>query len=219
MGPKSERRTPRREGGIALYAKVIIDIAHADVDRRFTYLGPDELPVRPGCHVRVPFGAGDRLREGFVLEQTEKAPPGTEELRLKRIHSLIDPVPVLLEDQLRLALWIRSAYNCLLVDALRLMIPAVLRGERAKVKTVRTVAVVPGIDPKAAEEELLKADGTPRAPRQWEVWQLLREAGCEMAVPDITRFIPGSGGAVRALLGKGFLTEGDHVTFRVGAAY
>ena len=187
------------------------------MDRRFTYLVPDGLPVRPGCHVRVPFGAGDRLREGFALELTEDAPPEAEGKKLKQVHSLIDPVPVLLLDQLRLALWIRSAYNCLLVDALRLMIPSVLRGERAKVRTVRTVAAAPDAGEEAARAALLRPDGTPRAPKQWEVYRLLREAGCEMAVSDIARFIPGSGSAIRALLARGLLTESGHVTFRTPA--
>ena len=39
-----------------MFAKVIVDIAHAAVDRAFTYRIPDGLDVRLGHHVLVPFG-------------------------------------------------------------------------------------------------------------------------------------------------------------------
>ena len=42
-----------------MYAQVFIDIAHAEVDRLFTYRIPDGLSISPGMHVLVPFGRGD----------------------------------------------------------------------------------------------------------------------------------------------------------------
>ena len=50
-----------------MYARVIIDIAHANVDRLFTYEIPEGIAVQPGHRVLVPFGAGNRKTEGFVL--------------------------------------------------------------------------------------------------------------------------------------------------------
>ena len=47
--------------------EVIVDIAHANVDRVYSYLVPDDLAVQAGSHVLVPFGSGNRQREGFVL--------------------------------------------------------------------------------------------------------------------------------------------------------
>ena len=50
-----------------MFAEVIIDIAHANVDRLFTYRVPEHLNISAGQHVLVPFGSGNALKEGFVL--------------------------------------------------------------------------------------------------------------------------------------------------------
>ena len=47
--------------------EVIVDIAHANVDRLYSYLIPDGLQVFVGSHVLAPFGSGNRQREGFVI--------------------------------------------------------------------------------------------------------------------------------------------------------
>ena len=51
------------------YADVIIDIAHEKVDRPFQYRIPEGLRERvtEGSCVRVPFGAGNRMRKGYVV--------------------------------------------------------------------------------------------------------------------------------------------------------
>ena len=54
-----------------MFAEIIIDIAHASVDRLFTYRVPEELSILPGQHVLVPFGHGNAQKEGFVLSLTE----------------------------------------------------------------------------------------------------------------------------------------------------
>ena len=50
-----------------MYAKVIVDIANVAVDRLFTYAVPDDMDIACGQRVAVPFGAGNREKEGFVL--------------------------------------------------------------------------------------------------------------------------------------------------------
>ncbi len=40
----------------ALYAKVIVDISHANVDRLFDYRIPDGMELKTGMRVAVPFG-------------------------------------------------------------------------------------------------------------------------------------------------------------------
>ncbi|MEZ7872856.1 MAG: hypothetical protein QMB53_03600, partial [Eubacteriales bacterium] len=47
------------------YAQVIVDIAHADVDRVFTYAIPDGMALQVGMRVAVPFGRQEK--EGYVL--------------------------------------------------------------------------------------------------------------------------------------------------------
>ena len=119
-----------------MFAEVVVDIAHTAVDRRFTYRIPEELSVSVGHHVQVPFGLGDHLKEGFVVARKET----TDFRDIKDIARIIEPYPVLLQEQIRLAEWMQDAYHCLFVDALRLMIPAQLRGMRVREKKVRTIA-------------------------------------------------------------------------------
>ena len=121
-----------------MFAKVIVDIAHAAVDRAFTYRIPEGLDVRPGQHVLLPFGQGDHVKEGFVLSVSEESDL-EDGVTVKDILSCVEPYTVLLPGQITLAEWMQEAYHCLLVDALRLMIPAQLRGSRVHEKRERIV--------------------------------------------------------------------------------
>ena len=111
-----------------MFAEIIVDIAHSAVDRRFTYRIPEGLSVSVGHHVLVPFGLGDHYKEGFVVAVKESS----DYPEIKDVARIIEPYPVLLPEQIALAEWMQDAYHCLFVDALRLMIPAQLRGSRAE---------------------------------------------------------------------------------------
>ena len=195
-----------------MYAQVMVDIANANVDRLFTYAVPEDLPIQKGQRVLVPFGAGNKQTEGFVLglSQEEYAGP----VRLKTILRTLEPYPVLGEDQLELARWIQGAYGCLLVEALRLMVPAQLRGGRVREKQIRMVYVPETVDLEAALASFQKKDGTLRAPKQHEILELVSHYAGGIRVGDIYGFIPGSGAAVKALMDKGLLQEKGCTVFR-----
>ncbi|MBR3486729.1 MAG: primosomal protein N' [Clostridia bacterium] len=194
-----------------MFAKIIVDIANSNVDRLFTYSIPNELDVRPGHRVLVPFGRGNKPTEGFVIEV---CPEYETDFPVKPLIRTMEPYTCLLEDQLELAKWIQKAYHCTLCDALRLMIPAQLRGSRVKEKTVRTVRIAEGLDAEAFRASLLKKDGCPRSPKQLEVFDLLVKTGAPMEVSDLSAYIPNAAAAVSALIKKGCLTEEGFVTFR-----
>ncbi len=198
-----------------MYCEVLVDIAHANVDRLFTYRVPEELSVAPGQRVAVPFGNGNAYKEGFVIALK---PDYSGTHAVKNVIRALEPYTVLLPEQLALAQWMRSGYNCLLVDALRLMIPAQLRGERVHEKTERTVRLPAGADARALLDSLRAKDGKVRAPKQYEVLELLASSGAETRVSDIRAFIPNSGAAISALVRRGYLAEDAHVTFRRPAA-
>lgn len=82
-------------------------------------------------------------------------------IALKSIIRPLEPYSVLTHEQIRLAYWIKQSYNCLLVDALRLMIPAQLRGGRVKEKRVRTVKLADGVDPQLIRAGMLKRTAAP----------------------------------------------------------
>ena len=200
--------------------EVIVDIAHANVDKLFTYVVPDDVRVQPGSHVLVPFGSGNRAREGFAIRVFEEgdaaANPAAETgaVTLKNVLRVLEPYPILTSEQIDLAYWMQKSYHCLLVDALRLMIPAQMRGGRVKEKIERTIQLSA---PDRADEmlaSLLDKNGKSRAPRQTEVLELLANARIEFSIADVTSYIPGSAGAISALIKRGFLVEGGHVTFR-----
>ena len=52
------------------YCQVIVDIAHEDVDRVFTYRVPEGMQLCPGMRVHVPFGPRKQL-EGIVVEEAD----------------------------------------------------------------------------------------------------------------------------------------------------
>lgn len=105
------------------YANIIIDISHEKVDRAFQYRIPDELMGRlePGMCVQVPFGAGNRLRQGYVMEITDRAEFPDEKQKL--VAGVVsDSIPVE-ADAIRLAAWMRKTYGSTMIAALKTVLP------------------------------------------------------------------------------------------------
>ena len=194
-----------------MFAEVIIDIAHANVDRLFTYRVPEYLNISAGQLVLVPFGSGNALKEGFVL--SVKSDFDTD-FPVKDIIRVMEPYPVLTEEQIELAGWVSRSYHCLLVEALRLMIPSRLRGSRVREKSERTVVLSREIPYAEMLAALRTSGGKALAPKQLEVVSLLHNTGLEMSVADIRAYLPGAASAISALIRKGFILENEHVTFR-----
>ncbi len=200
--------------------EVIVDIAHANVDRLFTYLLPEGLTLPAGSHVLVPFGSGNKPREGFAIRVFEyeaasaESTPEQTAVTLKTILRALEPYPILTQEQIELAYWMQKSYHCLLVDALRLMIPSQMRGGKVKEKIERTVQLRDIDQAEAMLASLLDKSGKPRSPKQYEVLELLAKAKTEFSVSDIAAYIPGASGAISALIKRGYLVEGGYVTFR-----
>ena len=194
-----------------MFAEIIIDIAHANVDRLFTYRVPEHLNISAGQHVLVPFGSGNTLKEGFVLAVKDAF---ETEYAVKDVVRVLEPYPVLTKEQLELAGWVCRSYHCLLVEALRLMIPSHLRGTRIHEKTERTVMLSPDIPYEEMLSALRSSSGKALAPKQLEVISLLHNTGLEMSLSDIRAYLPGAASAISALIKKGFVLENEHVTFR-----
>ncbi len=194
-----------------MFCEVIIDIAHANVDRLFTYHVPEDMHVEPGQHVLVPFGGGNAPKEGFVISVLETY---SGAYAAKDVHRVIEPYTVLLPDQLALAQWIKTSYNCLLVDALRLMIPSQLRGGHVREKIERTVCLAEEGNGEEMLRSLLDKSGKPRAPKQYEILSLLMKSSAPMRVPDLLAYVPNGGQALSALIKRGYVVEDGQVTFR-----
>lgn len=186
------------------YAQVIVEIASAQVDRVFDYVIPESLAGRicPGVRVRVPFGP--KALEGYVTAVTETSdvPAG----RLRPIDRLLDDDPAILPPLMELARWMVGQYHCLWVEALRLMIPAQMRGQRVKEKTARAARLtLPGPDALSLAQLWQK-----RAPQQALALQALAEAGGE----SLCAALPAPAAAWKALEKKGVVTLYEQRIYR-----
>lgn len=103
------------------YAKVIVDISLAKLDRTFTYSIPEEMrdSVRPGVRVTVPFGS--RRLSGYVLELIEE--PDYEADKIKAIAAVENGYAELESVMVRLARWMKAEYGCTLNQALKTVVP------------------------------------------------------------------------------------------------
>ena len=115
------------------YADVIIDISHEKVDRTFQYKIPEALreTVLVGTSVMVPFGRGNRLSAGYVVEITDQAE--FDEEKMKEIYSLSKQKVSPSEDALKLAVFLKETYGSTMIAALKTVLP-VKREVKAKEK-------------------------------------------------------------------------------------
>ena len=146
------------------YANVIVDISASEVDRLFSYAVPEGLSLLPGHQVSVPFGP--RKVEGFVVSLSDITKVPSEKIR--SVLGLVRPEPVILPEMMELALWMKERYLCNLVDALRLMLPAEMRGARVREKTARRATLQVSM-----EEARAYIAGHGRARKQAEILNAL----------------------------------------------
>lgn len=104
-----------------LVAGIAVENTAYSFDKPFDYSVPDTLASRVavGIRVVVPFGRGNRKRQGIIisLENSERD-------NLKSILSVVDDEPVLSEEMLGIAGFMKEHYFCTLYDAVKTMLPA-----------------------------------------------------------------------------------------------
>ncbi|MBE7088859.1 MAG: primosomal protein N' [Clostridiales bacterium] len=104
-----------------MYAKVIVDVAHSEVDKQFEYFCDDSVKV--GCRVKVPFGG--RVIDGFVVGVSESSEYPPE--KIKSIVSVFDEPPALIGECFSLMQSICKRYRVPKAVALRLFLPTEMR--------------------------------------------------------------------------------------------
>ena len=195
-----------------LVAKIAVSAATYWIDRPYDYLVPEELAAktRPGMRVYVPFSRGNRRSEGIILALCDHS--GFD--KLKPVEKLLDEEPVLDEEQIKLALFMRERFFCTVYDAVKAMLPAGLwftdEGERrVRDKTVEMARLsVPPEDAAAAAENKRM-----RSPRQAELLELL----CSFeALPsrELLRFTGANRQSLKALVSAGLVELGSREVFR-----
>ncbi len=100
-------------------AAVAVENSAFSFDKPFSYLLNDENCM-PGCRVLVPFGRGNRCRQGIVLSVAER----NGEKGLKKISQVIDKAPVLNSEMLKLVEWLRERTFCTYFEAAKAVLPS-----------------------------------------------------------------------------------------------
>ncbi len=142
------------------YAKIIIDLHHQKVDTLYTYRISSELQavIREGMLVEVPFGAGNRLSQGYVIELTQERPP--EGVRLKEVRRVISPEPVFTADNLALARQMQARYHAPLSACLALFVPKNPEFSPAPVEKVDLLLAPEALQEAACDRRLGKTQRT-----------------------------------------------------------
>lgn len=104
-----------------MFAKVIVDIAHSQVDKVFEYSCPAETGV--GCRVKVPFGG--RIIEGFVIGVSDI--PSFPVEKIKPLTEVYDEPPALVPECFTLMESIAERYRVPKAASLRLFMPSEMR--------------------------------------------------------------------------------------------
>ncbi len=112
-------------------AEVIVDVPTMQTDQPFTYEVPTELQavIETGMRVEVPFGQGDRHIQGFVVGLSQIA---KIDQPLKPITRLLDLSPVVNDELLQLADYMKQTTFAFKITCLQTMLPSVMKAEYQK---------------------------------------------------------------------------------------
>jgi len=116
-----------------LYADIIVDISVADLDRIFQYRIPESLmnQLVIGMQVSIPFGRGNRMIMGYVVNITETA--SYDAGKIKDIAGIINQELTVESQLIQLAYQIKNAYGSTMIQALKTVVPV-----KRQIKAVET---------------------------------------------------------------------------------
>lgn len=106
------------------YAEIIVDNKSRSTDITYTYIVPEDYTneVQRGIRVLVPFGKGDKLLEGIIIDFKEKT--SFNSYKLKYIDSIIDKKPILSQEMLELASWMKEKYLAQYIEVFKTILPS-----------------------------------------------------------------------------------------------
>ena len=139
-----------------MIAEVIVDIATSETDRIFDYICDDNCVV--GSRVSVPFGG--TVLAGFVMRIKERSDYPME--KLKRVYRVLDDLPALNPECLRLAEKLANRYRVPKALTLRLFLPTEMRTGKVRQRTRNYVRLVVDVNEmrlaKTAKNQLAVAE-------------------------------------------------------------
>lgn len=122
-----------------MYADIIVDISHEQLDRTFQYAVPEEMEqdIDVGVLVNVPFGRGNRTITGYVIELSNE--PKLEIDKIKYIDSIVPDKVKAVSRMIKLAAWLKHNYGSTMNQALKTVIPVKEKVKQKEKKSVRLV--------------------------------------------------------------------------------
>ena len=108
-----------------LLAKVAVEGLAYHFDAVYSYKIPFEFEGKAveGCRVMVPFGNGNRKKQGLILSVEPLLE--TENIgKLKSIISVLDKEPLFDKEMLSLVLWLKETTFCTLYEGAKAVLPA-----------------------------------------------------------------------------------------------
>jgi primosomal protein N' (replication factor Y) len=160
-----------------LYADVIIDVSIDKLDRPFSYRIPERLSgiIKVGSRVRIPFGAGNKEKKGYVTAVKDTA--NYDDEKIKDILGIVEGSTEAQDVSFEIAAFLKDTYGGTLSQAMKVVVPA-----KAKAKPIELRTLVRKMDKEhllsladeaqrkkqSARERLLRAlIENERIPSQW----------------------------------------------------
>lgn len=178
-----------------MFARVIVDISHSEVDKVFEYKILDGLQVQLGSRVLVPFGG--KTIEGIVIGITENSDYPIE--KIKSIIKVLEDTPALTEETLALSEYVSKTCFVTRASALRLFLPSEMRKGKVREQFDTYYSLTDDIDFESAINSLRAS-----AVKQKELLLYLKDKLKEKSAILSEKF---GASAVKGAENKGFLTS------------
>ena len=189
------------------YADVIVDISHEKVDRPFQYRVPESLAgsLEAGMCVMVPFGSGNKLIKGYVMEVSSRCKFDPE--KTKEIAKVADDGVAAQDKTMALAGWLRRNYGSTMIQAVKTVLPAKKAVGRLEHKSLQRIM---------GKEEILSLLGECTRKKQRAKARLLQELVSQEEIPFewITGKLGVSSSAVKSLEREGAVRVVSRRRFR-----
>ena len=184
-----------------MVAEVIIDSSVSKLNKIFDYEIPDNLKVKIGSRVFVPFGRKKELEEGIVVNIKPRS-----EYEIKPIAGLQEEQ--IDDNYIELAKWMGHRYFCNVADCLKLMLPPGRTSKnvdnRIKEKKVNTISLA-----KSKEEiSQILAGNSLRSEKQKRVLEFMLEND-NVTYQDINIFTDATSSVINALVKKGYIEKNE----------
>lgn len=204
-----KRKTETQKEVEKMLETTVVQIAVAQAsfyfDRPYSYTVPHALreKVQIGCRVMVPFGGGNRRRQGIIISVGNGADVPE---KLKPIDELLDETPIISGELLKLALWMKERTFSTTFECVRAMLPTGLTMRvQPRYRTARDIA--PDILEALSFDEKQALTFVSRCPEGAGEDVLLKKLGLAADAP-----------VLRSLLKKGALLRDDGATRHTGDA-